>query len=68
MLIQREYKANKKKADKTVRMEKDELQSVLFKAFEKHQFYNIKDLKDITQQPIVSCTFTFLFYTFPATL
>nr|CAB3251302.1 general transcription factor IIF subunit 2 [Phallusia mammillata] len=49
---EREYKINKKKADKSVRMERDELQSALFKAFEKHQYYNIKDLKDITAQPI----------------
>lgn len=27
---------------------------MLFSAFEKHQYYNIKDLVDITKQPVVS--------------
>lgn len=26
---------------------------MLFSAFEKHQYYNLKDLVDITKQPVV---------------
>jgi len=43
----------KKNSVKNIRMEKESLQTLLFKQFEKHQFYNIKDLKDITRQPVV---------------
>ncbi len=35
-------------------MDKDKVQDMLFAAFEKHQYYNVKDLVRITQQPIVS--------------
>lgn len=35
-------------------MEKEELQQKLFEAFEKHQYYSIKDLRNITLQPTVS--------------
>ena len=30
------------------------MQEMLFAAFEKHQYYNLKDLVTITQQPVVS--------------
>lgn len=29
---------------------------MLFSAFEKHQYYNLKDLVDITKQPVVRIT------------
>lgn len=37
-----------------MRDDKEVVQNVLFAAFEKHQYYNIKDLEKITKQPIVS--------------
>jgi len=33
----------------------------LFAAFEKHQYYNIKDLEKITRQPIVSLNLIAIF-------
>nr|XP_002119394.2 general transcription factor IIF subunit 2 [Ciona intestinalis] len=47
-----EYDAMKKEKGKKMRVDKDVLQSILFNAFEKHQYYNIKDLQNITQQPV----------------
>ncbi|CAL1545549.1 unnamed protein product [Lymnaea stagnalis] len=41
-----------KKAEKRSRAEKDKVMDVLFNAFEKHQFYNVKDLVGITKQPV----------------
>jgi len=41
-----------KKAEKRSRAEKDKVMDVLFSAFEKHQFYNVKDLVGITKQPV----------------
>jgi TFIIF, beta subunit HTH domain len=35
-------------------MEKEVVMDALFKAFESHQYYNVKDLVRITNQPIVS--------------
>ncbi|GFO16489.1 general transcription factor iif subunit 2 [Plakobranchus ocellatus] len=40
-----------KKAEKRSRAEKDKVLDILYNAFEKHQFYNIKDLMGITKQP-----------------
>nr|XP_045587844.1 general transcription factor IIF subunit 2-like [Procambarus clarkii] len=37
---------------KTIRDDKDKVMELLFAAFEKHQYYNIKDLHKITRQPI----------------
>lgn len=37
-----------------VRAERQVVLDMLFSAFEKHQYYNIKDLVDITKQPVVS--------------
>lgn len=37
-----------------MRDNKDAVLDMLFAAFEKHQYYNIKDLVKITKQPIVS--------------
>jgi len=47
-----EYKEKKKAEGKKVRDDKDQVQDMLFNAFEKHQYYNIKDLVKITRQPI----------------
>lgn len=45
----------KKKSDgKMVRAERQVVLDMLFSAFEKHQHYNIKELVDITKQPVVS--------------
>ena len=44
----------KKEMVKRSRQEKDVVMDVLFGAFEKHQYYNIKDLERITKQPMVS--------------
>lgn len=41
-----------KKTEKRSRAEKDKVTDILFNAFEKHQFYNIKDLMGITKQPV----------------
>lgn len=37
-----------------MRDDKDAVLDMLFAAFEKHQYYNIRDLVKITRQPIVS--------------
>lgn len=39
-----------------VRAERQVVLDMLFSAFEKHQYYNIKELVDITKQPVVSGT------------
>ena len=41
-----------------VRAERQVVLDMCFSAFEKHQYYNIKDLVDITKQPVVSSTNT----------
>ena len=46
------FKAKKKEDGKRFRGEKQDVYNMLFKAFEKHQYYNIKDLVAITQQPV----------------
>ncbi|XP_070832777.1 general transcription factor IIF subunit 2-like [Chaetodon trifascialis] len=42
----------KKLEGKMVRAERQVVLDMLFSAFEKHQYYNIKDLVDITKQPV----------------
>lgn len=37
-----------------MRDDKEAVLEILFGAFEKHQYYNIRDLVKITKQPIVS--------------
>ncbi|CAF4757068.1 unnamed protein product [Pieris macdunnoughi] len=49
----REYREQKKAEGKKARDDKEAVLNVLFAAFEKHQYYNIKDLQKITRQPIV---------------
>lgn len=48
-----EYNEKKKAEGKKARDDKDDVLEMLFAAFEKHQYYNIKDLVKITKQPIV---------------
>ncbi|XP_008275424.1 general transcription factor IIF subunit 2-like [Stegastes partitus] len=47
-----EYEKKKKSEGKMVRAERQVVLDMLFTAFEKHQYYNIKDLVDITKQPV----------------
>ncbi|XP_050422659.1 general transcription factor IIF subunit 2 [Adelges cooleyi] len=48
-----EYNEKKKSEGKKARDDKDSVMAMLFKAFEKHQYYNIKDLVTLTKQPVV---------------
>lgn len=52
-LPQIEYAEKKKAEGKKMRDDKGSVMDMLFAAFEKHQYYNIKDLVKITRQPIV---------------
>lgn len=54
LLVQVEYEKKKKEEGKRARADKQQVLDMLFSAFEKHQYYNIKDLVDITKQPVVS--------------
>ncbi|XP_034049040.1 general transcription factor IIF subunit 2 isoform X2 [Thalassophryne amazonica] len=47
-----EYERKKKEEGKRSRAAKQQVLDMLFSAFEKHQYYNIKDLVDITKQPV----------------
>ncbi|KAJ8960816.1 hypothetical protein NQ318_020112 [Aromia moschata] len=47
-----EYMQKKKAEGKKARDDKQSVLEMLFAAFEKHQYYNIKDLVKITKQPI----------------
>ncbi|KAE8742095.1 hypothetical protein FOCC_FOCC012369 [Frankliniella occidentalis] len=47
-----EYEEKKKAEGKKARDDKDSVIEMLFAAFEKHQYYNIKDLVRITRQPV----------------
>lgn len=49
----REYEKKKKEEGKRARADKQQVLDMLFSAFEKHQYYNIKDLVDITKQPVI---------------
>ena len=46
------YEAKKKTEGKKARDDKDAVMEMLFALFEKHQYYNIKDLERETRQPI----------------
>ncbi|XP_061743062.1 general transcription factor IIF subunit 2-like isoform X2 [Nerophis ophidion] len=48
-----EYERKKKEEGKRARADKQHVLDMLFSAFEKHQYYNIKDLVDITKQPVI---------------
>ncbi|XP_078513435.1 general transcription factor IIF subunit 2 [Lissotriton helveticus] len=47
-----ESERRKKEEGKRARGEKQQVLNMLFSAFEKHQYYTIKDLVDITKQPV----------------
>ncbi|CAO1439022.1 unnamed protein product [Diamesa tonsa] len=47
-----EYNNKKKNEGKKSRVDKSQVLDMLFNAFEKHQYYNIKDLVKFTNQPI----------------
>ncbi|KAM4609413.1 general transcription factor IIF subunit 2b [Polymixia lowei] len=47
-----EYDKKKKTEGRMVRAERQVVLDMLFSAFERHQYYNIKDLVDITKQPV----------------
>merc|ERR550519_2537382 len=47
-----EFEIKKKSEGKKSRDDRDKVMDMLFSAFEKHQFYNIKDLVNITKQPV----------------
>ncbi|XP_064638590.1 general transcription factor IIF subunit 2-like [Lineus longissimus] len=47
-----EHRKKKKDEGKRSRAEKDQVMEMLFSAFEKHQYYNLKDLVTITKQPV----------------
>ncbi|EPQ14655.1 General transcription factor IIF subunit 2 [Myotis brandtii] len=49
-----EYERKKKEDGKRARADKQYVLDMLFSAFEKHQYYNLKDLVDITKQPVSS--------------
>uniref|UniRef100_A0A3Q3W096 General transcription factor IIF subunit 2 n=1 Tax=Mola mola TaxID=94237 RepID=A0A3Q3W096_MOLML len=46
------YEKKKKSEGKMVRAERQVVLDMLFSAFEKHQYYNIKEMVDITKQPV----------------
>ncbi|KAJ8670841.1 hypothetical protein QAD02_002100 [Eretmocerus hayati] len=48
-----EFAERRKAEGKKIRDDKDVVLDMLFAAFEKHQYYNIKDLVKITRQPVV---------------
>uniref|UniRef100_A0A3P9I436 General transcription factor IIF subunit 2 n=1 Tax=Oryzias latipes TaxID=8090 RepID=A0A3P9I436_ORYLA len=48
-----EYNQHVHKICKRARADKQQVLEMLFSAFEKHQYYNIKDLVDITKQPVI---------------
>lgn len=45
LFLQKEYQEKKKAEGKKARDDKDAVLNMLFAAFEKHQYYNIKDLQ-----------------------
>ena len=47
-----QYEERKKAEGKKSRDDKDKVQDILFALFEKHQYYNIKDLVRETRQPV----------------
>lgn len=47
-----EYEERKKSEGKKSRDDKDKVLEMLFGAFEKHQYYNLKDLVKLTNQPV----------------
>jgi transcription initiation factor TFIIF subunit beta len=52
--LQIEYEEKKKTEGKRCREDRDTVLEMLFSAFEKHQYYTLKDLVRLTNQPVVS--------------
>ncbi|XP_031564995.1 general transcription factor IIF subunit 2-like [Actinia tenebrosa] len=48
-----DYDKKKKEEGKRARIAEDEVKAKLFHAFGQHQYYNLKDLVNITNQPII---------------
>ncbi|XP_062866967.1 general transcription factor IIF subunit 2 isoform X2 [Trichomycterus rosablanca] len=48
-----DYDKRKREEGKRARADRQQVLDMLFSAFEKHQYYNIKDLVDITKQPVI---------------
>lgn len=48
------FEKKKKEAGKRARDDKDKVISMLMTAFEKHQYYAMRDLEKLTNQPVVS--------------
>lgn len=57
-----EHEIRKKEEGRRIRAEPEEVRQKLFAAFEKHQYYNIKDLADVTGQPVVHTSYLYLFF------
>ena len=51
--FQIEREKRRKEETKRIRAGKEEVMDKIFSAFEKHQYYTLKDLVHITQQPVV---------------
>lgn len=47
-----EHEKKKKEEGKRAREDEDVVKALLFNAFERHQYYNLKDLITITKQPV----------------
>ena len=59
---QAEHEARKKADGKRSRDDADAVKELLFKAFEKHQYYALKDLHALTKQPMVSVYITSFYF------
>jgi len=57
-----EFEEKKKSEGKKSRDDKEKVNDMLFAAFEKHQYYNIKDLVKLTKQPVVRLLFLAYIY------
>ena len=64
MWFQLQQAQKKKEETKRARDDKDKVMDMLFSAFEKHQYYNVRDLVKITKQPVVSPYVLLLWYSF----
>ncbi|CAL8388206.1 general transcription factor IIF subunit 2 [Gadus morhua] len=51
-IVNAEFEKKKRQEGRMVRAERRVVLDMLFSAFERHQYYNIKDLVDITKQPV----------------
>ena len=51
--FQIKHEKKKKEDGKRAREDEDVVKALLFNAFERHQYYNLKDLISITKQPVV---------------